>query len=92
MLYPKQSWEIRFCFDQRRRLPDRALFGLAIDSKLPGCELLQMKIDDLVSGGQIRTRASVMQPKTSCPVQSEQLPDARASLRAGLNGEAARLD
>jgi hypothetical protein len=37
------------------------LFDLAIDSKLRGCDLVQMKIGDLVSGGQIRTRASVMQ-------------------------------
>jgi hypothetical protein len=63
-LKPKQIWEIRFYLNQRRRLRDRALFDLAIDSKLRGCDLVQMKIDDLVSGGQIRTRAIVMQQKT----------------------------
>lgn len=64
-LKPKQIWEIRFYLNQRRRLRDRALFDLAIDSKLRGCDLVQMKISDLVSGGQIRTRAIVMQQKTS---------------------------
>lgn len=33
-LKPKQIWEIRFYLNQRRRLRDRALFDLAIDSKL----------------------------------------------------------
>jgi hypothetical protein len=42
-LKPKQRWEIRFYLNQRRRLLDRALFDLAIDSKLRGCDLVQMK-------------------------------------------------
>ena len=63
-LKPKQIWEIRFYLNQRRRLRDRALFDLAIDSKLRGCDFVRMKIGDIVSGGQIRTRAIVMQQKT----------------------------
>ena len=78
-LKPKQIWEIRFYLNQRRRLRDRALFDLAIDSKLRGCDLVQMKIRDVVSGGQNRTRAIVMQQKTGRPVQFELLPDARAN-------------
>lgn len=81
-LKPKQIWEIRFYLNHRRRLRDRALFDLAIDSKLRGCDLVQMKISDLVSGGQVRTRVIVMQQKTGRPVQFELLPDARASLLA----------
>lgn len=45
-LKPKQIWEIRFYLNQRRRLRDRALFDLAIDSKLRGCDLVQIKIGD----------------------------------------------
>lgn len=75
-LKPKQIWQIRFCLNQNRRLRDRALFDLAIDSKLRGCDLVRMKIGDIVSGGQIRTRAIVMQQKTGRPVQFELLPDA----------------
>ena len=52
-LKPKQIWEIRFYLNQRRRLRDRALFDLAIDSKLRGCDLVRMKTGDVVSGGQI---------------------------------------
>ncbi|WP_246375948.1 tyrosine-type recombinase/integrase [Gluconacetobacter takamatsuzukensis] len=83
-LKPKEIWETRFYLNQRRRLRDRALFDLAIDSKLRGCDLVQMKIGDIVSGGQIRTRAIMMQQKTNRPVQFELLPDARASLLAWL--------
>ncbi len=67
-LKPKQIWEIRFYLNQRRRVRDRALFDLAIDSKLRGCDLVQMKIGDIVSGGQVRTRAIVKQQKTGRPV------------------------
>lgn len=83
-LKPKQIWQIRFYLNQNRRLRDRALFDLAIDSKLRGCDLVRLKIGDIVSGGQIRTRAIVMQQKTSRPVQFELLADARASLLAWL--------
>jgi hypothetical protein len=91
-LKPKQIWEIRFYLNQRRRLRDRALFDLAIDSKIRGCDLVQMKIGDLVSGGQIRTRAIVMQQKTGRPVQFELLPDARASLLAWLDRRGGTVD
>lgn len=84
-LKPKQIREARFYLNESRRVRDRALFDLAIDSKLRGCDLVGMKIDDIVSGGQIRTRAPVMQEKTSRPVHFEMLPDARASLLAWLD-------
>jgi integrase len=75
---------IRFFLDQHRRLRDRALFDLAVDSKLRGCDMVRIKIGDLVIGGQIRTRAIVVQQKTGRPVQFELLTDARASLLAWL--------
>jgi len=83
-LKPKQVWAIRFFLDQRRRLRDRALFDLALDSKLRGCDVVRMKIGDVVSGGQVRNRAIVVQRKTGRPVQFELLADARASLLAWL--------
>lgn len=49
-LKPKQIWQIRFYLNQHRRLRDRALFDLAIDSKLRGCDLVRMRIGDIVSG------------------------------------------
>jgi len=83
-LKPRQVWAIRFFLDQHRRLRDRALFDLAIDSKLRGCDVVSIKIGDLVTGGQIRARAIVVQQKTGRPVQFELLTDARVSLLAWL--------
>ncbi|WP_242097664.1 tyrosine-type recombinase/integrase [Sphingomonas sp. CROZ-RG-20F-R02-07] len=83
-LKPRQVWAIRFYLDQHRRMRDRALFDLAIDSKLRGCDVVKMRIGDLVLGGQIRARAIVIQAKTGKPVQFEIMADARGSLLAWL--------
>jgi hypothetical protein len=48
-LTQKQIWAIRFFLDREERLRDRALFDLAIDSKLRGCDLVKLKIGDLVA-------------------------------------------
>jgi len=50
-------WAIRFWLDHERRLRYRAMFDLAIDSKLRGGDVVTVKICDLVSGGLIRSRA-----------------------------------
>ncbi len=63
---------------------DRALFDLAIDSKLRGCDVVKVRIGDLVLGGQVRSRAIVVQAKTGKPVQFELMQDARASLLVWL--------
>jgi hypothetical protein len=52
-LKQKQIWQIRFYLDYERRLRDRALFDLAIDSKLRGCDLVKIKIGTLVVGQEI---------------------------------------
>ena len=63
-LKPQQVWAIRFWLDREGRLRDRALFDLAIDSKLRRCDIVTIRIGELVSGGRVRTRASVTQQKT----------------------------
>ena len=83
-LKPRQIWAIRFFLDRESRLRDRALFDLAIDSKLRGCDLMKIKIGTLVVGPEIRHRAIVVQQKTGRPVQFELTADARASLLAWL--------
>ena len=80
----KQIWEIRFFLDREQRLRDRALFDLAIDSKLRGCDLVQLQIGDLVSGPNIRNRSAITQQKTGRSVQFEIASDARGSLFAWL--------
>ena len=91
-LKPRQVWQIRFFLDREGRLRDRALFDLAIDSKLRGCDLIRIKIGTLVIGSQIRTRAMVLQQKTGRPVQFELMSDARASLLAWLERRGGTID
>ncbi len=83
-LTQKQIWAVRFFLDQEGRLRDRALFDLAIDSKLRGCDLVKMKIGDIVADEDIRTRAIVTQQKTNRPVQFELTSDVRVSLLSWL--------
>ena len=81
-LKARDIWAIRFFLDEHKRLRDRALFDLAIDSKLRGCDLVKIKIGDVVSGGHIRNRSTVIQQKTGRPVQFEIMTEARKSLEA----------
>ena len=83
-LKPKEIWAIRFFLDQDRKVRDRALFDLAIDSKLRGCDLVKIKIGDVVAGADVRNRAIVIQQKTNRPVQFELTADVRATLIAWL--------
>ena len=83
-LKPQQVWAIRFWLDRERRVRDRAMFDLAIDSKLRGCDIVKLRIGDLVSGGRVRSRATVVQRKTGRPVQFELLEPASTSLLAWL--------
>jgi hypothetical protein len=46
-LTQKQIWAIRFFLDRERRIRDRALFDLAIDSKLRGCDLVAVYVGDV---------------------------------------------
>jgi hypothetical protein len=58
------------------------LFNLAIDSKLRGCDLVGLRVHDIVHGRRVASRATVMQQKTQRPVQfeiTEQTRDAVAS-------------
>ncbi|WP_443984162.1 tyrosine-type recombinase/integrase [Azospirillum argentinense] len=50
---------------------DFAMFDLAIDSKLRGCDLVRLKIGDVALNGSVRSRSTVVQQKTGHPVQFE---------------------
>lgn len=91
-LKPQQVWAIRFFLEREKRMRDRALFDLAIDSKLRGCDLVKIRIGDLVSGGRIRNRAIITQKKTGRPVQFELLEPARSTLLSWLERRGGTLD
>ena len=69
----KQIWAIRFLLDRERRIRDRALFDLAIDSKLRGCDLVKIRIRDVVAGPEIRTRDRCSaKDRSACPIRDHQ--------------------
>jgi site-specific recombinase XerC len=59
---------------------DLALFNMAIDSKLRGCDLVRVKVMDVMASGQIKARASVLQSKTQKPVRFEISEGTRVSV------------
>jgi integrase len=91
-LKPQQVWAIRFLLDREGHLRDRALFDLAIDSKLRGCDIVKVRIGNVTSGGRVKTRAIVIQKKTGRPVQFELLGPAQASMLAWLERRGGSLD
>jgi integrase len=83
-LKPKDVWAIRVRLQIQHRARDLALFNLAIDSKLRGCDLVRLQIDDVCAGGRVRDRATIIQKKTGRPVQFEITEQTRAAIRAWL--------
>ncbi len=83
-LKPKQVWSIRLTLQREGRIRDLALFDLAIDSKLRGCDLVQLRIGQLVINAAARRRATIVQQKTGKPVQFELTQQTRESLIACL--------
>ena len=77
-------WSIRLNLQREGRIRDLALFDLAIDSKLRGCDLVRMRIDQLVVNAAARHRATIVQQKTQKPVQFELTEQTRESMTTWL--------
>lgn len=86
----KEIWEIRIQLQLTNQIRGLALFNLAIDSKLRGCDLVQLKVRDVVLGEGIAKRAMVMQQKTKQPVQFEITEQTRESLTAWIRQQGLR--
>ena len=56
-LKPKEVWAIRVRLQLEERRRDLALFNLALDSKLRGCDLVRLQVNDVCVGGRVRDRA-----------------------------------
>src|SRR6202040_2639944 len=70
-LRPKHVWSIRTKLQIEGRARDLAMFNLAIDSKLRGCDVLAIRVEDVAAGGYTADRATVRQKKTGRPVRFE---------------------
>lgn len=87
---PQQIWAIRVRLQIDERLRDLAMFNLAIDSKLRGCDLVKLRVSDIAQGGRVQSRAQVVQQKTQRPVQFEITDQARLAVEQWI--EQASLD
>ena len=70
-LLARHVWSIRTKLQIERRARELAMFNLAIDSKLRGCDVVAMKVEDVAPNGYPLARATVRQRKTGCPVRFE---------------------
>src|SRR5712691_3066380 len=68
-LRPSQVWAIRTRLMVEGRTRDLAMFNLAIDSKLRGCDVVALRVDDIAPNGYTIDRATVRQRKTGRPGQ-----------------------
>jgi len=70
-LRPGHVWAIRAKLQLEKRTRDLAMFNLAIDSKLRGCDLVALRVDDVAPNGYAVDRATIRQRKTGRPVRFE---------------------
>ncbi len=80
----KDIWAIRIHLQLGKNIRDLAMFNLAIDSKLRGCDLVNLQVQDIAHGSQILTRAMVIQRKTQRPVQFKLMEDTRHAVAAWI--------
>lgn len=83
-LKPKDIWTIRIHLQNAQQDRALAMFNLAIDSKLRGWDLVNLRVRDITHGSQVLARAMVVQRKTQRPVQFELTEPTRAAVPAWI--------
>lgn len=79
-LRQKHVWAIRTKLQIERQVRDLALFNLAVDSKLRGCDVVAVRVDDIAPNGHAIERATVRQRKTGRPVRFELTEQTRQAI------------
>ena len=79
-LRPSHVWSIRTKLQIEGRKRDLALFNFAIDSKLRGCDVVAVRVNDVAPSGYAMDRATVRQKKTGRPVRFELTDQARMAI------------
>ncbi len=77
---PKHVWAIRTKLQLEREVRDLALFNLAIDSKLRGCDVVAIRVEDIAPRGYAVDRTIVRQRKTGRPVKFELTEQTREAI------------
>jgi integrase len=84
-LKPKHIWAIRTRLQHEGRTRDLAMFNVALDSKLRGCDLVRLRVADVHLGDSIRLRTTIIQQKTGRPVPFELTEPTREALALWLS-------
>ena len=79
-LRPSHVWSIRTKLQIEDKKRDLALFNFAIDSKLRGCDVVAVRVEDVAPSGYCSDRATVRQKKTGRPVRFELTDQARQAI------------
>ena len=90
-LKPVHVWGIRIRLQVASKARDLALFDLALDSKLRGCDLVRLRVEDLLSAGGVKRRVVLVQQKTGRPVQFEVTEQARRSVAHWIEMKGLRM-
>ena len=88
-LRPKHIWAIRTRLMIQQRSRDLAMFNLAIDSKLRGCDVVVLKVEDVAPNGYPIDRATIRQRKTGRPVKFDYLLPIQRIRDGAINAVAA---
>src|SRR5947209_14970384 len=83
-LRPKHVWAIRTKLQVEGRVRELAMFNLAIDSKLRGCDVVALRVEDVAPNGYAVDRATVRQKKTGQPVRFELTEQTRQAIEEYL--------
>src|SRR6516162_5664341 len=79
-LRPKHVWSIRTKLQVAGRIRELAMFNVAIDSKLRGCDVVALKVEDVAPNGYAVERATVRQKKIGQPVRFELTEQTRQAI------------
>jgi integrase len=90
-LKPKHIRAIRTRLRHDGRVRDLAMFNVAIDSKLRGCDLVKLRVSDIYLGDSVRLRTTIVQQKTGRPVPFELTESTREALVTWLTKRGLRL-
>ena len=70
-LRPKHVWSIRTKLQIEGRTRDLAMFNLAIDSKLRGCDVVAIRVEDVAASGYAADRATTEQNRPAGQIRVE---------------------
>jgi integrase len=81
----KEIWAIRIRLQLSVQTRNLALFNLAIDSKLRGCDIVNLRVRDIAHSGRANSRATTTQKKTGKVVKFELTEQTRKAVEAWID-------